>query len=298
MEKRTISHSLLSRTTITVLTGLNSTSLLLSGAFLATATSAQAQNLKTSGDINTAANWDTGTLPALGKTGTVNIDSSWPKTSRADALAIFGDLVFGGGCTLTAEIDVVGFNPSKVTFNDVTVNVGDDILPGGAKPGHFIFNAGSVTNVDDDFEANGGGSITINGGTHTVGLNPTGDANFGAQLNSTLNFFGGTVTTDAFRTAKGTINLGGTATLSANTISLEGNLNIAADWTGSLTILGVDWETLLINAATFNGAAIDATVFSEHFVVKGDTLSLIEDGATISPSKNHKQTGYEKTKHQ
>jgi len=157
---------------------------------------------------------------------------------------ILGDLVFDGGITLTAATDIVGFRPNSVTFNSVTVNVGDDIFTGGAT-GNFIFNAGSITNVDDDFEANGGGTITVNGGTHTTDIASPNTGNFGAQNNSTLNFFGGTVDTALFRTTQngtgtqfGTINLGGNATLTSDAISLAANgvFDISSAWTGSLTI--------------------------------------------------------------
>ncbi len=171
-----------------------------------------------------------------------------------------------------------GVNPSSVTFNDVTVNVNDDIFTGGGGTGNFIFNAGSITNVDDDFEANGGGTITVNGGTHTVGLAPTGDANFGAQDGSTLNFFGGTVTTEVFRsTATGTVNLGDSATLSADNIALDGDFDVAADWTGSLTIPGIDWEALFTSGATFDGTAINTTTFNDNFLVDGGTISIIPE---------------------
>ncbi|MGD9419685.1 MAG: hypothetical protein Q7R22_012165 [Verrucomicrobiota bacterium JB025] len=258
---------------------------LLLSAALTVASAAHAATLTTSGNINTPSNWDTGTLPLVGETGTVDIDASWPSTSAAGTLAITGDLVFGGGSTLTAAIDVVGSKPNSVTFNDVTVTVNDDIFTGAAT-GNFIFNAGSVTNVNDDFEANGGGTITMNGGTHTVGIAPAGTANFGAQTNSTLNFLGGTVSADHFRVVDtGTINVGGAATLTANSIDLAGALDFATDWTGSLTIPGIDWETTLVGAgATLDGGTIDSTVFANNFVVTGDTLTL-NATAPIDPLK-------------
>lgn len=265
---------------------------LLSATFLTAATlvvsSASAANLTTSGNINTPGNWDTGLLPGVGETGNVNIDASWPSTSAAGTLAITGDLVFGGGSTLTAATDVIGSNPSSVTFNDVTVNVGDDIFTGGAA-GNFIFNVGSVTNVDDDFEANSGGTITVNGGTHTTGIAPTGSSNFGAQNNSTMNFLGGTVATGNFRsTASGTITVGGDATLTGSTSSLEGALDFANDWTGSLTISGHDglstWETVLTGGATLNNVAIDGTSFANNFVVtnNGQTLALVPEPGSLA----------------
>ncbi|MGD9419684.1 MAG: hypothetical protein Q7R22_012160 [Verrucomicrobiota bacterium JB025] len=255
---------------------------LLSAASVMAAASIHAATLTTSGNINDESNWDTGTLPATGETGYVNIDASWPSTSAAGTLAITGDLVFGGGSTLTAAIDVVGFNPNSVTFNDVTVTVNDDIFTGGTT-GNFIFNAGSVTNVNDDFEANGGGTITVNGGTHTVGINSPNTGYFGAQNNSTLNFFGGTVSADHFRsTASGTINISSSATLTVDTLSLEGALNFFSDWTGSLTattLSSTDWENNIINTATLDGTTVTEGIFAENFLVTADgtTLSLIPE---------------------
>ena len=226
--------------------------------------------LTISGNINLDANWDTG-RPGAGEIGTVNIDASWPTTSSATALDISGDLVFGGGSTLTAGTDIVGVNPNSVTFNDVTVNVGDDIFTGGGGMGNFIFNADSVTNVNDDFQANGNGLITVNGGDHTVG------DRFGAQAGSTLNFLGGTVDSGEFNIAGATVNLGGGATLEAATLDLSGStFDIASNWTGSLDVSNVaDWEATLTGAGvTLDGVAIDAGNFDDNFIVSGTTLTL------------------------
>ena len=229
--------------------------------------------LISSGNINDAANWDTGALPGAGEIGTVNIDASWPNTASATALGIGGDLVFGGGSTLTAETDIVGVNPNSVTFNNVTVNVGDDIFTGGSASGtgNFIFNAGSITNVNDDFQANGNGLITVNGGDHTVG------DRFGAQAGSTLNFLGGEVLSGEFNIAGATVSLGGGATLEAATLDLSGStFDIASNWTGSLDVSNVaDWQATLTGAGvTLDGVAIDAGNFDDNFIVSGTTLTL------------------------
>ena len=180
-------------------------------------------------------------------------------------------------------------------FNDVTVNVVDDIFTGAAG-GNFIFNVGSVTNVGDDFEANGGGTITVNGGTHTVGVNSPNVGNFGAQNNSTLNFFGGTVDSDVFRTTQngpgtqfGTINVDGDAVVTADTIDLAGAglIDFSSNWTGSLTGFdqtGTSWlDVLLGTNSTLDGVEIDDTVFAENFQLTngGTTLSLIPTAAAV-----------------
>ena len=92
------------------------------------------------GDLNNAANFDGGAFPVVGETGIVNVDSMFPNTAGASVFIPTGDLIFGGGSTLTAATDLVADNPNSLTFNDVTVNVDDDIFTGGAG-GNFIFNA-------------------------------------------------------------------------------------------------------------------------------------------------------------
>ena len=236
------------------------------------------------GGLDVEANWDGGVFPTDGDTGLVEIDATWPDTGGAGTLSAGGDLVIGSATAtniiLTANTDIVGNVPNSVTFNNVTVNVNDDIFTGGAG-GNFIFNPGSITNVGDDFEANAGGIITINGGIHTVGLATPNTANFGSQHNAQptiMNFFGGTVTADLFRitqngtgTQFGTVNIGGDATLAADDIEIAPNgvLEFSSDWTGSLDIGSVtDWQLTLINAgATLDGVAIDATIFTNQFEV-------------------------------
>ena len=255
---------------------------LCSAATMIAAPSCFAANLITSGNINVATNWDTGALPGTGEIGTVAIDAAWPNASAAGTLAITGDLVIGSttatNINLTAATDIVGVNPSSVTFDNVTATVGDDIFTGGAA-GNFIFNSGSVTNVDDDFEANGGGTITVNGGTHAIGLAPTGTANFGAQNNSTLNFLGGTVTgVDLFRATTGaSLTIGGDATLTGDAGSsvsfVPGTVDIDSGWTGSLNIPGTDWVDVFTTAGvTLDGNAINP----DDFILSdgGDTIAL------------------------
>ena len=263
------------------------------GAFASTASAQKTTTFNNpGGDINVGANFTNG-LPGVGVTGIIDIDAMFPNTSGASALSATGDLVFGGGSILTAATDVVGVNPSSLVFNDVTVNVADDIFTGGTT-GNFIFNVGSVTNVGDDFEANGGGTITVNGGTHTVGVNSPNVGTFGAQNNSTLNFFGGTVDSDVFRTtgnavAFGTINVDGDAEITADTIDLAGTglIDFSSTWTGSLT--GLDQsgtsllDVLLATNSTLDGVEIDDTVFAENFQLTngGTTLSLIPTAAAV-----------------
>ena len=262
-----------------------------SAATMIAAPSCFAANLINSGDINVAANWDTGVLPGTGEIGTVAIDAAWPNASGAGTLAITGDLVIGSttatNINLTAAIDIVGSNPSSVTFNNVTVTVADDIFTGGAG-GNFIFNSGSITSVNDDFEANGGSTtnnsfITVNGGVHSVG------DQFGAQRGSVLNFLGGTVTSARFRTdagnvgtpVGGTINIGGSAVLDADSASFaaSGVVNFDSNWSGQLDVgdLGdlTAWFAVLdTGTLTFDGAALDEATFNANFEVDNGALRL------------------------
>ena len=246
------------------------------------------------GNLDVEGNWDGGAFPADGETGLVELDATWPNTSGAGTLSVTGDLIIGSttatNITLTAATDIVGANPSSVVFNNVTVNVNDDIFTGGAT-GNFIFNPGSVTMVADDFEANGGGTITINGGTHTL-AGTVNTSNFGAQNNSTLNFFGGTVVTDVIRTTQngpgtqfGTINIGGDAMLTADSIELADNgvLEFSSNWNGSLEVASVtDWQATLITAgATLDGVAIDATSFANTFVVSNGGNTITGTGSGV-----------------
>ena len=259
---------------------------------------ASAQITFQGGDLNDPSNFlasdgvTTG-FPVVGETAIINVDSTLDIMNAAGALgggSSLGDLVFGGGSTLTAVDDVAASNVNSLTFNDVTVNAGDDIFSGG---GNFIFNAGSVTFVDDDFEANGGtlantSVITINGGTHTVGDGGFG-SNFGAQNNSILNFLGGTVAATLFRTTAnddgtqfGTVNVGGGADLTSQIVNLDedGFIDFDSGWTGEFTNSGfsdLDWQNELIGTnATFNGVAVDASNFATIFQITdgGQTLSL------------------------
>ena len=241
------------------------------------------------GDLNNADNWlasdgvTTG-FPRNIDEGIISINGSLSIGSAALGFNALGDLVFGGGAVITVVSDFISGNASSSTFNDVTVNVGDDIFTGNAL-GNLIFNAESVTNVDDDFEANGGGTITINGGTHTTGFASSGGSNFGAQNGSTMNLFGGTVTTGRLRTTDngnlfGTINVDGDSTIVADSIELSplSFINFSSDWTGTLTIAdqsASSWQAaLLATNATLDGVPIDAAIFADSFVLSADGTSL------------------------
>jgi len=237
-------------------------------------------------NLDVGSNWlasdgTTTGFPTAADTGIINVDSRLQGVSGGAALSAFGDLVFGGGSTLTATTDFVAANPTSVTFNNVTVNAGDDIFTGGAT-GNFIFNVGSVTNVDDDFQANGGGTITINGGTHTLGIAPTGDSLFGTQNGATMNLLGGSVTgVGDFVTGTGVLNIGGDASVStASTNWTGGTVDFSSTWTGFLdsdtqSSLS-DYESLITGTgATLGGVTIDAALFNSNFELNGDGALIL-----------------------
>jgi len=260
------------------------------------------------GNLDTPENWTspdgvtTGVFPTEDSTAIVNVDATFP--NAAGALILFGpvgvdgaegsvvagsgNLIFGGNTTLTAGTDVVASRPQSVTFNDVIVNVGDDIFTGGAAS-NYIFNDGSETNVRDDFEANGGGTITINGGVHTL-LNEVNTSNFGAQNGSTLNFLGGTVTgATLFRTtnADSVLNIGGDASIqTATTDWFAGTVDIASDWVGVLDSGDLDtladYEALFVGSqVTLDGNLINSTVFNANFELNGDGVLTMTGSPSI-----------------
>lgn len=237
------------------------------------------------GNINDGANWlasdgTTTGFPAAGEEGIVDIDATFPNTASFSAFNAGGDIVFSGGSTLTAVQDLIAGNPDSLTFNNVTVNAGDDIFTGG---GNFIFNDGSIASAFDDFEANADGTLTINGGTHTAGdfFGVQGTNNDNA---SSLIVTGGDITAGQFRIgATGDLSLGGTAVLSGggNASTLEGSADITSDWVGSWTITGLsddDWLTEITGGAwTLDGTTVDSSVFATSFLVSdgGQTVSLV-----------------------
>lgn len=244
-------------------------------------------------DVN--ANWisDDGDVgfPGVGDRVVVDVDS-FINTSGANTLSAGGNIVFGGGATLTAGVDFIAAVPNSVTFNDHTVNATDDIFAGGSD---LIFNTGSVAMAGDDFEANSQGTITVNGGFHTVG------DQFGAQRGSVLYFFGGTVTSGGFRTTAGnnsipvggTINIGGDANLTTSSVSLDasGAINFDSSWIGALTntnFSGSDWQELLANSSNgsrtlgsneiTSATAFDGSVVGEFEITNGgQTLGIVPE---------------------
>ena len=259
-------------------------------AFGSLASTAAAQDTITfqGGDLFDPLNWlasdgvTTG-FPTAMDTGIVEVDGEFAASGAANFMAE-GDIIWGGGAVITLSIDFVAAGQNSHTFNDVTLNVDDDIFTGAAG-GNYFFNAESVTNVDDDFEANAEGTITVNGGTHMVGLDSPNTGFFGSQNGSTLNFMGGTVTSEGFRTTQngagtlfGTINVGGDATLTTGSVSFTplSVINFSCDWTGSLTDeSGAGWEAAFAGTnATLEGVPIDAAVFAESFEVSADGTML------------------------
>ena len=158
------------------------------------------------GNLAADANWDGGSRPGAGETGTINVNGTLA-IGNTLGLWITGEpeLIIDNGAIIDTTGDWGHVNALSSTVNDGTLNVGDDIFSNGSI---MTFNAGSVTNVNDDFEANGVSTLTINGGTHNVG------DSFGLQGANTLTLTGGTVTTGRFLIdADGLLNLSGSAVL-------------------------------------------------------------------------------------
>ena len=214
-------------------------------------------------------------------------------------------ITLSGGATITTpnfnSDDWISRGPTVV--NDATLNIADDIF---TQDSTITLNTGSVTNVNDDLEANAGGTLNIFGGTHTAGLsaNEPQTGNFGSQGASTVNFNGGTVSAidlratagNDERSAGGIINFSGTAEGDFQTANIlfpsvedaangitPGSFNFDADWTGNLDVESLTslsaWEAFLTNdgannAATFDGVTLDAATFNDNFQFSGNQLSL------------------------
>ena len=214
-------------------------------------------------------------------------------------------ITLSGNATITTPTfnsdDWISRGPTIV--NDATLNIADDIFTHDST---ITFNDGSVTNVNDDLEANAGGTLNVFGGTHTAGLSDDAPqtGNFGSQGASTLNFAGGTVNAidlratagNATRPLGGVINFSGTAEGVFQTATIlfpsdadatngitQGAFNFDSDWTGNLDVESLTsltaWEAFLTNdgandAATFDGVTLDAATFNDNFQFRGNQLSL------------------------
>ena len=277
---------------------------LLSAATIVAASSAQAAIItfdpaSAGGNLNSNGVWIGGVEPDPGDDAIVNTDAILVN-ANGQSWADADSYTYGGGATIrvgNTAARATGSTPTNLTgtnnhgdyvhtsvgmsvFNDATLLTNDDIFSNNSL---LIFNAGSTAISGDDFESNGGGTPTINGGTHTAG------DQFGAQRISTLNFLGGTVTANGFRTTAatitqspgGTINIGGDATLDANSAVFDptGIVDFSSSWTGQLDVAGLstlpDWFTALDNGTlTFDGATLDEATFNDNFEVTGGALSL------------------------
>lgn len=261
--------------------------LLISASICVTGVTSAATNFL-GGDSSLAANWDNG-LPGAGNDGTISVSGDGPGGAQNTATFAGSTITVNNGAVLTFGADLSAGTTNWIV-NDATINAGDDIFTNNSI---ITFNAGSITSVNDDFEAQSalGGILNLNGGTHSVG--DYFGFQGGTNNNGTLNFLGGTVTAARLRFdggangSNGTI--GGSATFigtgTTNIIDLDGTVNILSSWTGSLTaanFMGSDWETVVTNGWTFESSTIDSTLFGDNFVVSngGQTLALIPEPST------------------
>ena len=178
------------------------------------------------------------------------------------------------------------FEASQFTMNGGTLNVSDDIFCNNAT---YVFNDGTVT-WNDRFEPNGsvGGTITIAGGTFTA----TGaSARFGNSQIGTTTVTGGTITSPNLIFTTGSSSIGGSAVLVGDTGTF-GALDIASDWTGSLslsTFTGTDWENQFISGnITLDGVTLDLAGFTANFAVSTDGMSFTR-GTGGTPSSDPTQ---------
>ena len=265
----TKNHSTLSET---IMNNTNSLRLIACLA-LSSTLNIHAQTVFLGGDLADAARWTDGLPGDNQATATINVDGTLFSGAQNNGRFAGATITIDGGATFTTIGDSVDPSTRDATYivNDATFIADDDIF---TDRGTLIFGAASVTQVDDDFQSQNTGTLTINGGTHTVG------DNFGIQSSGgVLNFLGGTVNADTLVIAAAAF-IGGDATATTrNTDFGTGSAEISNAWSGSITITqfsGSDWETSIVDSWTLEGATITSESFIENFIVTngGQTLEL------------------------
>ncbi len=227
------------------------------------------------GYLGATTNWSN-SLPGSSNPGTVDVNGSLGNTAQNGLLFSGATVTVGSGATLSGGVDFPAAGGNQWIFNDATVNLVDDFFSG---PSFFTLNEGSSVNAGDRLQAqDNGGSITINGGSHTAG------GQFGTLVNSsTLDFLGGSVDAGSFQFDVGVFTIGGTAVgtdAGATTATdVDGTVNVLSDWSGYLSaysFTGTTWrEAALAGTWTLDGVEVNGTVFDANFVVSaGRTLSL------------------------
>jgi hypothetical protein len=242
------------------------------------------------GYLTAVTNWSNG-LPSSQNPGTIlsngyynTLNQATPWTDGSNAV-----ITVDSGAILSLGFDFAG-SRCLWTVNDATINCSDDFFVEG---GEVTLNEGSVTTADDDWEANNAaGRIIVNGGVHSSGPEPenyVGAQGAETKVGCGIDFRGGIVTAGDFRfQAYSVSSVGGSAVLAsagASTAFVKANgvIDMLSGWTGSWTVgsfVAGDWEALVTNTGNgflLDGAAIDATVFAENFIVSADgkTLTMI-----------------------
>lgn len=261
---------------------------LITAAVLATSlTAASAATIFSGGDLLTEANWSNGLPGDADIVGTINQNGSYSGVNQNNAWMAGSTTTVGGNATLTLNNDLA-IRGATMIVNNATINATDDIF---TDTGLLILNGGSTVTAVDDFEAQGTGTITINGGTHNSGSG-TGNK-VGAQGNSFFNMLGGQITAGTFNFDATSVNSlgGGGVLLSASNstnLSMSGSMNILSSWTGSWEVgsfNGTSWRNEVIGGGwTLNGVAIDGTSFDTNFSVSGDgaTLTAVPEPASAA----------------
>lgn len=244
------------------------------------------------GDAADPLNWSSGVPNSAGDpngivnvSGTVGIGNMYSTTFAGATLTI------DNGATLAFAEDTHGGTAvgpfTHYVVNNGTITAGDDIFTAN---GTITFNAGSsgqafgtTDSGKGDLQAQGTGTLTINGGTHSAARK------FGGQSTAVLNFLGGSATCSVLQLS-GATTIGGDATATATgttaTSDLRGAVNILSTWSGSLTANNFNaatWESVVTGSWTLDGVAIDAASFADNFeVLDGGKTLAIPEPTTIS----------------
>jgi hypothetical protein len=273
------------------------------------------------GTVQTAGNWDNG-LPsstnpgtissdALYVTGTAGLMTGYHMTLTAGTLKGASAAVFnlsGGSMTVNGASAEFSYSGMTLTSSSYTVTSGKGTANTGANAratnlggsATATFDGGTST-FEREIVLSGFSQFIVNAGTVTVNTNSATAANSGFRTGTdggTLRFNGGTTVAPYLNMAHPTgVVFGGTAAGSLALTEANGNglaldpanlPNVTLNWLSgsqmSLTVAGRNqayYETLWGSSRLqFNGGNTGA--FGDHFVVSGETLTLIPEPASLS----------------
>lgn len=256
--------------------------------------------------ISNAGNWDNG-LPT-GQTGTINSNATYDSDvthSGYDILHTGGDISRGFGFASfrlgeNSTYEMNGAGAAIAQARGINVGVGSsfilelgnanltdntrDTVVSGA--GASVTVNGGTMSIGRDLTVSAGGTFTVNGGTVT-GIDQLYTQSFSSSANGFF-FNGGSTTADNFQLDKaGTATFGGSTAGSLNLLVGLGN-GVTLDWlAGSQMQLNVAGADLAFYEGLYTGGDLlyegsNAATFGDNFQVSGETLSLVPEPGSLA----------------